>query len=142
MKKYLKRTLVGVCMAAFVALAVGCSAAQSTTVQVAEGQAQFSQGDLEVKLDANPTTGYEWTYQIDGEAVQPNGDEFIPSSDSVEPKTGEGGVHTFNFKANGSGEAAITFTYARSWEVSESDKAVVFCVKVDNGVFTQVEEQI
>ena len=65
-------------MAAFIAFAVGCSAAPGSEVQIAEGSAEFSQGDLVVKLDANPTTGYEWTFQIDGSAVQPDGDEFVP----------------------------------------------------------------
>ena len=94
-----------------------------------------------VKLDANPTTGYEWTFQIDGSAVQPDGDEFVPASDGAQPKTGEGGVHTFNFKADGSGEVTLTFTYARSWEASDSDKSVVLHATVENGAFTQVEEQ-
>ena len=88
-------------MAAFVAFAVGCSAAPGSEVQIAEGSAEFSQSNLVVKLDANPTTGYEWTFQIDGSAVQPDGDEFVPASDGAQPKTGEGGVHTFNFKADG-----------------------------------------
>ena len=122
-------------MAAFIAFAVGCSAAPGSEVQIAEGSAEFSQGDLVVKLDANPTTGY------DGSAVQPDGDEFVPASDGAQPKTGEGGVHTFNFKADGSGEATLTFTYARSWEASDSDKSVVLHATVENGAFTQVEEQ-
>lgn len=140
MKKHLKLALVGVCMAAFVALAAGCASAGSE-VEITQGSAKFSQGALEVKLDANPTTGYEWTYQIDGEGVQPDGDEFVPASDGAQPKTGEGGVHTFNFKADGSGEAAITFTYARSWEASDDDQTVVLKTTVENGAFTKVEEQ-
>ena len=121
-------------MAAFVAFAVGCSAAPGSEVQIAEGSAEFSQSNLVVKLDANPTTGYEWTFQIDGSAVH-------PASDGAQPKTGEGGVHTFNFKADGSGEVTLTFTYARSWEASDSDKSVVLHATVENGAFTQVEEQ-
>ena len=69
------------------------------------------------------------------------GDEFVPASDGAQPKTGEGGVHTFNFKADGSGEATLTFTYARSWEASDSDTSVVLHATVENGAFTQVEEQ-
>ena len=114
-------------MAAFVAFAVGCSAAPGSEVQIAEGSAEFSQSNLVVK--------------IDGSAVQPDGDEFVPASDGAQPKTGEGGVHTFNFKADGSGEATLTFTYARSWEASDSDKSVVLHATVENGAFTQVEEQ-
>ena len=116
-------------MAAFVAFAVGCSAAPGSEVQIAEGSAEFSQSNLVVKLDANPTTGYEWTFQIDGSAVQPDGDEFVPASDGAQPKTGEGDVHMFNFKADGSGEA------------SDSYKSVVLHATVENGAFTQVEEQ-
>ena len=83
MKARLKLAIAGACMAAFVAFAVGCSAAPGSEVQIAEGSAEFSQGDLVVKLDANPTTGYEWTFQIDGSAVQPDGDEFVPASDGA-----------------------------------------------------------
>lgn len=141
MRKHLKLALVGACMAAFVALAVGCTTAQGSSVEITQGSALFSQGSLEVKLDANPTTGYEWTFQIDGSAVQPDGDEFVPASDGAQPKTGVGGVREFNFKADGSGEATLTFTYARSWEASDSDKSVVLHATVENGAFTQVEEQ-
>ena len=79
-------------MAAFIAFAVGCSAAPGSEVQIAEGSAEFSQGDLVVKLDANPTTGYEWTFQIDGSAVQPDGDEFVPASDGAHVCAVVGGV--------------------------------------------------
>lgn len=141
MRKHLKLALVGACMAAFVALAVGCTTAQGSSVEIAQGSALFSQGSLEVKLDANPTTGYEWTYQIEGTGAQPDGDEFVPASDGDQAQTGEGGVHTFNFKADGTGEATITFSYARSWEASDDDKTVILHVTADNGTFTQVEEQ-
>ena len=86
MKARLKLVIAGACMAAFIAFAVGCSAAPGSEVQIAEGSAEFSQGDLVVKLDANPTTGYEWTFQIDGSAVQPDGDEFVPASDGAQPR--------------------------------------------------------
>lgn len=141
MKKRVKLALAGACMAALVALAVGCTAAQGAAVEIAEGTAQFSQGDLAVKLEANPTTGYEWTFQIDGDAVQPDGDEYVPANEGAQAKTGEGGVHEFAFKADGSGEAVITFTYARSWEASADDKTVVLRATVENGQFASVEEQ-
>lgn len=114
MKARLKLVIAGAFMTAFVAFAVGCFAAPGSEVQIAEGPAEFSQGNLVVKLDANPTTGYEWTFQIDGSAVQPDSDEFVPASDGAPPKTGESGMHAFNFKADGSGEATLMFTYARS----------------------------
>ena len=63
--------------------------------------------------------------------MQPDGDEFVPASDGAQPKTGVGGVREFNFKADGSGEATLTFTYARSWEASDSDKSVVLHATVE-----------
>lgn len=141
MKNLMKLALIGTCMAALVAFAAGCTPAPGSETELSDGSAQFSQGDLVVKLDANPTTGYEWTFQIDGDAVQPDGDEFIPASDGSQPKTGEGGVHEFRFKAEGSGEASIAFTYARSWETTDDDKTVVLGVTVESGQFTKVEER-
>lgn len=140
MKKPMKLVLLGACMAAFVACAVGCTAAQGTAVEVTDGRAQFSQGELEVQLDANPTTGYEWTCAIEGDAVTAEGDNYVASGDGNEPKAGEGGVQLFAFKASGSGEATLTFTYARSWESTDSDKAITLKATVENGEFKQVEE--
>ena len=112
-------------MAAFVAFAVGCSAAPGSEVQIAEGSAEFSQSNLVVKLDANPTTGYEWTFQIDGSAVQPDGDEFVPASDGAQPKTGEGGRAHVQLQSRRLGRGYAYVHVARSWEASDSDKSVV-----------------
>ena len=48
MKARLKLAIAGACMAAFVAFAVGCSAAPGSEVQIAEGSAEFSQSNLVV----------------------------------------------------------------------------------------------
>lgn len=78
--------------------------------------------------------------QIDGSAVQPDGDEFVPRAALA--KTGGVAVLQSELtKADGSGEATLTFTYARSWEASDSDKSVVLHATVENGAFTQVEER-
>lgn len=140
MKKPMKLALVGACMAAFVACAVGCATAQGTEVEVTDGRAQFSQGELEVQLDANPTTGYEWTCAIEGDAVTAEGDNYVAPGDSNEPKAGEGGVQIFAFKASGSGEATLTFTYARSWESTDSDKVVTLRATTEDGRFKDVVE--
>lgn len=140
MQRYLKALLLGVCTAVFVACAVGCAVEKGTAIEITDGKAQFGQSDLEVQLDANPTTGYEWTYTIDGTVVQATGDQYVATNEGDEAKAGEGGTHTFNFKADGSGEATITFTYARSWEASEDDQTVVLHVATENGNFTQLEE--
>ncbi len=68
------------------------------------------------------------------------GDNYVASGDGNEPKAGEGGVQIFAFKASGSGEATLTFTYARSWESTDSDKTITLKATVENGEFKQVEE--
>ena len=93
-----------------------------------------------VVLDANATTGYEWKNSIEGAAVKAAGDEYEADTTS-DGKAGAGGVHTFTYQAEGSGEATVTLTYARSWEASDSDKTVVVKTEVKDGVFVEASVQ-
>lgn len=129
------------CLAALTLFGVGCSAWQGTGIEITDGKAMFSEGDLKVELDANPTTGYEWTCEIQGDAVTAEGDDFVAASDGGDSKAGEGGTQTFSFKAAESGEATITFAYARSWEPTDDDKVVTLRTTVENGRFASVVEQ-
>ena len=93
-------------------------------------------GKMIVALDANATTGYEWKSSIEGAAVKAAGDEYEADTTS-DGKAGAGGVHTFTYQAEGSGEATVTLTYARSWEASDSDRTAVVNVEVKDGVFVE-----
>ena len=95
---------------------------------------------MTVALDANATTGYEWASSIEGEAVKAVGDEYKAETSS-DGKAGAGGVHTFTYQAEGSGEATITLKYARSWEASDADKTVVVKTEVKDGAFAEASVQ-
>lgn len=139
MNKKMKFALVGLCMGAFMMLAMGCASSQGAGFSVPDGMVAYEGDTLTVELESNPTTGYEWACEIDGSAVVAESDEYVAASQGGEAKEGEGGTHTFVFKADGSGEATITLKYARSWESTDDDKTLVLKATVDNGKFTQVD---
>ncbi|KTD48955.1 secreted protein [Legionella rubrilucens] len=99
-------------------LGFGVHAANPTamTLNVASGEDQFK-----VTLQANPTTGYQWTVQ--------NYDQTLfklMSSQYVAPETkliGAGGQMVFTFAVNEGvalpKSSAMTFRYARPWEPKE-----------------------
>ncbi|MDX1837102.1 protease inhibitor I42 family protein [Legionella taurinensis] len=86
------------------------------TLNVAAGEEQFK-----VTLQANPTTGYQWTVQ--------NYDQTLfklMSSQYVAPQTkliGAGGQMVFTFAVNEGvalpESSTMTFRYARPWEPKE-----------------------
>ncbi|WP_080800648.1 protease inhibitor I42 family protein [Arabiibacter massiliensis] len=155
MKKILKLTLIGACLAALVGVLAACGspaqggregvvpADDEATVQFDGGELLYSQGDMIVMLDGNATTGYEWTSEITGSTVTQDMDEYVEEGGAMDEAgkdavAGAGGVHMFGYKANGSGDASITLKYARSWEESPDDKTVVIEVTVQDGMFTKV----
>ena len=77
------------------------------TVNLRENQ------NLEIKLRANPTTGYSWNIKaIDAEILQPIGKkEHKPQSDRI----GGGGHTIFRFKAIAKGKTILRIAYYRVW---------------------------
>ena len=69
-----------------------------------------------IALDANATTGYNWSQTIgDKTVVTFVGNEYV--AEVRDPQVaGGGGTDTFTFKAVGKGTTTITLTYARPWE--------------------------
>lgn len=70
---------------------------------------------LVVRLPANPSTGFAWSYttsgddvlrleSLTGEAPAPNG------------MVGAPGLEVWSFRAQGSGRAVLTYVYTRAWE--------------------------
>jgi len=80
---------------------------------------------LTVRLKANATTGYEWTYKIwDEGSLELVSEEYVEDKHE-EGLVGVGGVWTASFKATGADKRNnydypcsnyVTFTYARNWE--------------------------
>lgn len=142
MRKRIRMLLIGACTCAVLILAAGCAdSSGAVKMNVDGGRVDYGAGDLAVLLDSNPTTGYEWTYDMDGTAMEaPEAGDYV-ADDLTTGLNGAGGVQIFQFKADGSGEVTLTFTYARSWEQTDSDKTLVLKITVANGMFENVEEQ-
>ena len=89
-------------------------------VAVAEGDT------LEITLPENPTTGYRWSFESNGEPV------CVLIGSSFEPSVGPpgaGGRHRWRFRAAVPGQARIALAYRRPWAEAESP-AKTFAVQV------------
>jgi inhibitor of cysteine peptidase len=82
---------------------------------------------IEIRLQANPTTGYLWL-------LQPF-PKFLELSDFSYDKTGKpmpgsGGTQTVNFIAKSLGTGEVKFDYRRIWEKADIPAAKTFTVKI------------
>ena len=93
------------------------------TIVLAVGQ------QLDVRLPANPTTGYEWTAGATpaGSLPQARPASFQPSPAG---QLGSGGTETFSYRAAAKGTIRLTFSYARSWEHTAPAKRVSVTIDV------------
>ncbi len=87
--------------------------------------------NLEIVLEGNPTTGYEWTYQIEDESILVIDSTNYEEDNTEEEIVGSGGKYTYNFKAVGEGETKITFNYERSFEDVEPIYKLTYTVSVN-----------
>ena len=88
------------------------------------------------EIPGNPTTGYAWTAEVDGDAVVPAGSDY--RSDAHGNVGGAGGTYSFTFAAVKAGSARITFTYARAWE-DEPLRTLVVTVVADGELNVSVQ---
>jgi inhibitor of cysteine peptidase len=75
------------------------------TVTVAET------GTLELRLEANPTTGYQWVV-LESDVVELSAESHEAESDLV----GAGGITTFLFAPTAIGTGPLRLGYLRPWE--------------------------
>ncbi len=86
---------------------------------------------VELRLSENPTTGYHWEVSVE--------DGLEQLSDSYSPNpvagVGEGGIHSFRFRALRSGASRIDAKLQRQW-VGDSSivKRYVFMIEIDHAV--------
>jgi inhibitor of cysteine peptidase len=97
--------------------ACGSSAAKSVAVGEKDANSTVSLrvGDtLEVVLEGNPTTGYQWERETaDDSIVKQVGDpEFNPDTSAL----GSGGKVTLRFEAVGAGQTVLRLIYHRVFE--------------------------
>lgn len=91
-----------------------------------------------VRLEGNPTTGYNWHMEIGDDGIISKTDETYisnaPSDMSSEPIIGAGGTYIWTFQALKKGETTITFKYYRSWmgeDSATSDHIITYKVLVN-----------
>jgi inhibitor of cysteine peptidase len=82
------------------------------TIEVTVGQ------ELDVTLEANPTTGYTWA------VVEPTDERIIRQTGEIEFESesealGAGGVQIIRFEVVGAGQTTLKLIYHRPWESVE-----------------------
>ena len=85
---------------------------KGTTVDVPEG------GEVVIRLEENPTTGYVWALdQTDDTVLRLQSSDVSPPSGSA---LGAGGARTFTFTAGQPGTAHLELKLWREWEGDSS----------------------
>ena len=76
------------------------------------------QCELNIRLDSNPTTGFQWTYEVSDEEILGCAAEEYTADPVEGPVCGSGGVWSARFAATGSkaGHVLLKLTYVRPWE--------------------------
>ena len=69
-----------------------------------------------IALESNPTTGFEWMAEIEGDHISYLGKEFVSAHDADTNVVGAGGMEYFTYKAESKGSSDVLFSYARTWE--------------------------
>ncbi len=88
---------------------------------------------VELILEGNPTTGYQWSVvRITETALSQDYEEsYAPGSTGGTPVVGSGGVYKFQFKAVKAGTSTVELAYHRPWEQNvEPLRTVLFEVTV------------
>ena len=83
------------------------AADDGTVVEVVVGE------QILLRLEGNPTTGYEWQVDAGDPAVLALAGE--PDYESSSDDDGSGGTYTFRFEAVGRGSAEVVLQYYRPW---------------------------
>ena len=67
---------------------------------------------FEIRLDANPSTGFAWQVSCDANSLKLVNKTFDRASNSM----GAGGTDVWKFEALRAGNSNLTFELRRSWE--------------------------
>ena len=87
---------------------------------------------LEVRLEANHTTGYSWVFAPAVNPVLMRQGKAVYQEHVAGGTVGAGGVEVWRFKAVKAGKQGLQFEYRRPWEKgSPPAKVVTFAVTVE-----------
>jgi inhibitor of cysteine peptidase len=121
-----------VVMDGVVAGQVGAGGATVVTEQT-HGDVSLKVGAvLEVRLEANHTTGYSWVFAPAVNPVLMRQGKTVYQEHVAGSTVGAGGVELWRFKAVKAGRQGLQFEYRRPWEKgSPPAKVVTFAVTVE-----------
>jgi inhibitor of cysteine peptidase len=121
-----------VVMHGVVAGQVGAGGATVVTEQT-HGDVSLKVGAvLEVRLEANHTTGYSWVFAPAVNPVLMRQGRTVYQEHVAGGAVGAGGVEVWRFKAVKAGKQGLQFEYRRPWEKgSPPAKVVTFAVTVE-----------
>jgi predicted secreted protein len=85
-----------------------------------------------IELEGNITTGYSWTYTIEGEGIVREVSNEYRQNGNARGALGSGGVFAFEFEGLSPGETLLRFVYARPWEKEAAPaRSAVYVLHVD-----------
>lgn len=132
-----KAVLLAVILISLLCL-LSCKSAQQEEAQ--DPWYTYSDASLYVKLDANYTTGYQWTATIDGTSLQLTQENYTPH-EAPSDMVGVGGTWTCTLTAACDGLATVRLIYARPWDKTDIAEIHTLKVSVSNGKISNVEEK-
>ncbi|MGI5848941.1 MAG: protease inhibitor I42 family protein [Christensenellales bacterium] len=130
----MKKIMVLVLAVSFIVMiAVGCTATagqkvygkDDTDISVDTGQS------FTIKLEENPTTGYQWSVSISDESIVKLENDYYKQEPTDKQLVGAGGYRMLTFKGLKQGNATITLIYERSFEEHSAIETIVYNVTVN-----------
>jgi len=89
----------------------------------------YSEDDLIIRLDENPTTGFVWHVKFEPDDFELISDEFVSSSQD-DSLAGVGGVHSYIFSPKTLGNTTITFELFRDFEKDNIIKTLKYGIEI------------
>ncbi len=90
-----------------------------------------------LKLSANPTTGYEWSFTQTPTSIDISS-EYVQGA-AEEEMVGVGGIETFTLTPTKAGSTELNFYYKQPWDEDSLDTRLTYEVTVDKNMQITVE---
>jgi inhibitor of cysteine peptidase len=126
----MRKTGIILCLLILAILAVGALWLWRNSVRTDE-TIKFKKDVLTVTLRENPTTGYVWSYTIQGSGIETLDDAYKPDANNKN-YTGVGGTHIFRFTGVSEGTSRIEMVESRPWEEGAVSGGLVIEVETDS----------
>ncbi len=112
------------------ALSVGCNASDKVDKEV------------ELMLESNPTTGYDWVYEIQDESIVgiTERQTSMRSGEDGPELCGGPSLNVYTFEGKKEGVTSVHFEYKRAWEDRPAEKERRYKIMVDQKGKVVVEE--